>query len=488
MDAALAYHSAVCCGAAAVFLRGAILPELHVSLIAELASALGGLPARWRLVVGVSGGLDSMLLLAVAHRYVQAHPALSLLAVHVHHGLSPHADAWARHVEQQCAQLGVPCVVKHVDVDRRQASREAAARDARHAALASVLQPGDALLLAHHADDQAETVLLRLLRGSGLTGLAAMRASRPVAGVGDAWLVRPWLGISRASLHEAAVRAGLSWVEDESNADTRFDRNFLRREILPPLNARWPALVGTLSSTARRLAEADTLLAGYLDSDLAPLLALPARHDFFPTLDAPGLLAQDPPRQRALLRRWLQQIGAPLFHETWLAQLLALAASREDAEGELRVAGWEIHRFRGRLHAFPQLPAPATERVLHWDLRGELDLGPGHGVLRALPSTAGTGLPLAGIEPGMPVTVRFRGGGEMIRANAGSGRRPLKKILQEHDVPPWLRARLPLLYVDAPLVRSGSQPVAAGDLLADAAFTPSTAKPVSLCLCWALLV
>ncbi len=448
----------------------AILPELTDSLTAGLDALLAGLPPRRRLVVGVSGGLDSMVLLALLRECT----ALPLLAVHVHHGLSPRADAWAEHVTQWCAAAGVPSRVLRVTVDRARPSLEAAARDARHAALAGELQPGDALLLAHHADDQAETLLLRLLRGSGLAGLGAMRPLRALSSPPDAYLLRPLLGVTRARLEAEATRRGLAWVEDESNADRAFDRNFLRHAILPSLHERWPAATATLADTARRLADADALLNDYLDADLAPLL-VPV-DAAYPALAVAGLLAHPAPRRTALLRRWLARLDAPLFHEAWLAQLLALAAAREDSEGELRVAGWEMHRYRDCLHAFPVLPPPAGEAI-DWTLDGSLDLGPAAGRLQVLPATADTGLPLAGLVPGMAVTVRFRAGGERLAPAGGVGHRPLKKILQDLHLPPWLRARVPLLYMDG-------QCVAVGDRLAAAGFAPAPDRPPALRLAW----
>lgn len=453
--------------------KGAIVPELHDRLIARLTALLGCVPLRRRLVVGVSGGLDSMLLLDIARACAAGR--LPVLAVHVHHGLSARADHWAAHVERSCAAAGVPCTVLHVQVDREQSSREAAARDARHGAFATVLAPGDALLLAHHADDQAETLLLRLLRGSGLSGLGAMRAVRRVAAIEDAWLLRPFLDVPRAALLQVATQRALVWVDDESNRDIAFDRNFLRHEILPALRQRWPALVDTLTRTAHRLATADALLNDYLDADLQPLLRADAAARA--TLDVAALLAHPPLRRPALLRRWLVQIGAPVFNEAWLGELLALATARIDAEGELRVAGWEVHRHRGWLHAFPQLPPVAATSVHAWHLVGTLDLGAGHGALLALPVSAAEGLALAGIPVGQAVTVRFRRGGERLAPAGGVGSRPLKKLLQDIGLPPWLRQRVPLVYVADRLV-------AVGDFVVDADFAPAPARPASVRLAW----
>lgn len=446
-----------------------------------LSTALATVPSRRRLVIGVSGGVDSMLLLdcvrdAIARAGVDAHAGvdgqLPVLAVHVHHGLNPHADDWAGHVAQTCAEAGIDCVVKRVAVARNVASREAAARSARYAAFHEVLKPGDALLLAHHADDQAETFLLRLLRGSGLSGLGAMRKARLESAVPDCWLLRPLLDLPRSTIEAEARRRGLRWVEDPSNADPSIDRNLLRHEVLPGLGTRWPAVIRTLAATARRLAEADGLLNEYLDRDLPALLVadpLAGR----PVLAVEPLLARRPAAQRALLRRWLARIGAPVLQEDWIDQLLAIAAARADAEGKLLAGGWEFHRYRGRLFAFPQLPPCAVERAIPWpEPAAVLDLGAAHGRLLA----TGAGLALA-LPAGEPVCVRFRVGGERLTPAGGSGSRPLKKVLQDTGLPPWLRARVPLLYV-------GDRLAAVGDRVADAAFVPAPGRPATLHLRW----
>lgn len=402
-----------------------------------LASLLERLPPRRRLLVAYSGGLDSTLLLHEAVQHARQFP-VELLAVHVHHGLSRHADDWAAHAAAHCARLGVPLQVVHVTVRRDVPSLEQAARDARHAALARLLRPGDGLLLAHHADDQAETLLLRLLRGSGLAGLGAMRPWRPVAGTTDALLLRPLLGLTRADIAARARAAGLDWIEDDSNLDTAFDRNYLRGEVMPLLQARWPGAAAVLARDAALLGESDAVLNGFLDEELAGLC------DTGGALDAAGLLARDPARRALLLRRWLQRCGAPLPAASRLDDLLALAAARPDAEGHLDWAGWELHRFRGRLLAFPALPAvPPLAR--DWDLTGRLPLGDGCGELVAEPWQPGRpGLAL-GLAAGTVVRVGRRGGGERFRPAGDGHTRELKKWLQVQGVPPWWRERLPLL-------------------------------------------
>lgn len=464
---------------AAVTAPASPLAAVVAARLAALAAA--GTPRR-RLVAGVSGGVDSLLLLDLLREL----SPLPLLAVHVHHGLSPRADDWAAQVEQFCRARQLPCAVRRVRVDRARPSLEAAARAARHAVFAEVLEPGDALLLAHHADDQAETLLLRLLRGSGLGGLGAIREARPLAAPADCVLWRPLLALRRADIVAEAQRRGLRWVEDESNADRSLDRNFLRHEVLPVLATRWPAVAEVLARTARRLADSDALLNEYLDAELQQSF-LRSGAGGPDGLDAAAIAAASPARRRALLRRWLARIGAPLFSAAWLEEVAALAASRIDAEGELRVGGWEVHRYRGVLLAFPALPPAEPERVLAWDGRGRLELGAGSGVLVGCPTVGPTTvgptsvghsppLPLA-IPPDTALSIRFRRGGERFAPAGGSGHRPLKKILQERGVPPWLRDRIPLLY-------AGEQIAAIGDVVVAAGFAPGPDRPATHHIHW----
>jgi tRNA(Ile)-lysidine synthase len=425
-----------------------------------LASLLARLPPRRRLLVAYSGGLDSTLLLHEAVQHARA-DSLELLAVHVHHGLSRHADAWAAHAAAHCARLGVPLQVVHVTVRRDVPSLEQAAREARHAALAGLLRPGDGLLLAHHADDQAETLLLRLLRGSGLAGLGAMRPWRPVAGPADALLLRPLLALSRADIEARARAAGLDWIEDDSNLDTTFDRNYLRGEVMPLLQARWPGAAAVLARDAALLGEAAAVLDTFLDDELAGLC------DARGALDAAGLLAREPARRALLLRRWLLRCGAPVPAAARLEDLLALAAARPDAEGHLDWAGWELHRFRGRLQAFARLPA-LSPLAVDWDLTGRLPLGEGGGELVAEPwQPDRPGLAL-GLPAGTAVRVGRRSGGERFRPAGDDHTRELKKWLQARGVPPWWRQRLPLLFTP------GGELLAVADL---AAAQPAAGPP-----------
>lgn len=408
-----------------------MLPEQVLKTF--LHDVLSRSPQIRRLVIGFSGGMDSTVLLYLLKQMQTLH-GRELLAVHVHHGLSPHADAWARHSASLCAAWQIPCLVQRVEV-KQTASVEAAARLARREALSGHLQAGDALLLAQHQDDQAETLLFRLMRGAGVTGLGAMHEVSVIkARSGEARpLWRPFLGISRRSLELLARQEALDWVEDESNADTRFSRNFLRHDILPSLQTHWPAATATLAATARRMQEADQLL-----QELAVELAVPCIDDQ-QRLFIPAVQALSVGRQGLVLRYWLGRQGFRLPDEAVLAQLTsAVMAAREDAEPRLAWAGCEVRRYRQHLHAMAPLGAVVQEWGADWDMSAPLLLPDG----RRLRVESGGG--------GPPVRVRFRQGGERLRGHGVT--HDLKKLLQSSSVPPWLRNRLPLLFCGDALV------------------------------------
>lgn len=404
-------------------------------------------PVRRGLVVGLSGGLDSRVLLRALAR-VAPEFALPLRAVHVHHGLSPHADAWAARVAEFCAQDGVPLTICRVQV-AREASLEGAARQARQAAFSAGLHAEEALLLAQHRDDQAETMLFRLLRGAGLTGLGAMRAATtldlPEGGIVPCW--RPFLGLSRSALAAYAEIHGVAWVEDESNADCRHDRNFLRHEILPRLATRWPAVRRTLADTALRLQEAEGLL-----QELAADMGVSCI-DAQQRLVLPALASLTPPRQRLVLRHWLHLQGFPLPAAAALEKILSeVVPARADAMPRLDWSGCEIRRYREHLYALtPPSPLPP-----HWECEwnGAAPL--------ALPDGQWLWAEGAGPAPGW--RVRYRQGGERLRLVSGGPSRELRIWLQEQGVPPWRRDRLPLLFRGEELVAVAGVDSAGGDL------------------------
>ncbi|WP_421621103.1 tRNA lysidine(34) synthetase TilS [Alkalilimnicola ehrlichii] len=417
-------------------------PELSPETLARHLAVLG--PASG-FCVAYSGGLDSTVLLHLMAALSEARE-LPLRAVHIHHGLQPQADAWAEHCRQQAAALGVDCPVLPVEVRRDSGEGlEAAARRARYAALASHLQSGEALLTAHHADDQAETVLLHLLRGSGPRGLAGMRAQRPL---GRGRLLRPLLPWSRERLRAYGDTHALCWVEDPSNAHAAHDRNWLRHTLWPVLTERWPDASRRLGRAAGEQAEAETLLRELAGEDLA-------RHSPGPGLAVSVLARLSPARARNLVRHWLLMAGLRPPPRARLEQGLAdLIRAGRDRQPVLTWPEGELRRYRDRIHRLPAgglPPWPGPDR--EWDLRVPLVV-PGVGVLRLVRADEGIVPSLIGAE-GLSVGRRRRG--ERCQLAHDPGHRPLSKRFQEAGIPPWERDRIPIL-------RRGEEVVAIANL------------------------
>ncbi|MDE3010220.1 MAG: tRNA lysidine(34) synthetase TilS [Pseudomonadota bacterium] len=420
--------------------------------VSALAHALldAGLGAGSRLCVAYSGGLDSTALL---HALCLLRPALGfdLAAVHVDHRLHPDSASWADHCRRQTASRDVPLTVLEVRVAGG-AGIEAAARTARYAALAGI--DCDRLLFAHQRDDQAETVLLALLRGAGPAGLAAMGADavRPGHPLGQAPL-RPWLGIERSALLQWAQTQGLAWIEDPSNQDLRLDRNFLRQTIGPALGRRFPGWRAALARSAQWAAESQQLLEELALQDLAALG--PARPDADPCL-LPGSCtawcALSGPRARNLLRLLLAQrgLGAPPAARLleWWRQL----GAGHDRLPELAWAGVVLRRWGGRLWLEPQLPSPDLGGERLWSPDGPALHIAHAGELSGALSACGT----AGAGPGVespsvlragcgPLLMTPCRGSEHLHLHAGGPGRELRKLFQERGIPPWRRLRMPAL-------------------------------------------
>ncbi|MCY1352462.1 tRNA(Ile)-lysidine synthase [compost metagenome] len=413
-----------------------------MSLEARLLSAL----APWRHApawhVAFSGGLDSTVLLHLLARLARCEALPPLSAIHVHHGLQAAADAWPAHCQEVCGELGIPLRVLRVTVDSGP-SLERAARDARYAAFIGQMAAGDVLFSAQHRDDQAETLLFRLLRGAGVRGLAGMPASRPL---GPGTLVRPLLQSSRAELEAYGRAEGFGWVEDPSNADTVLARNFLRRDILPALQSRWPRAAESMARSAAHLAEADVLLGELAEADLQGA----RRCEEFPWLPLPSLDMQavgalSPARQRNALRHWLAPL-TPLPDSDHWAGWEDLRDAAVDAKPVWRLANGELHRSDGRLWwlAGDWLAAPVSSRA--WTDPGQpLEL-PGNGRLELL-----------GTPPVGRLEVRYRQGGEVLEV-PGRGHRDLKRLFNEARLPTFVRGRLPLLLLDGRLAALANLP------------------------------
>lgn len=431
--------------------RPAILAE-HLHGI----EALAGKPARF--VVAFSGGLDSTALLyALAMLKQEGHPVsgVPVVAIHVDHDLHSNSAAWGEHCRSVANSLGVEFRSLAVNVQLESGKGpEASARDARYSALHAELGKDDWLLSAHHREDQAETLLLNLIRGSGPAGVAGIGVARRF---GPGWLVRPMLNVNRADLREFVESEALQWVEDPSNTDRRFDRNFLRHEVLPRLKSRWPDIAARLQRSAGHAGEASQLLVDLAEIDLA---ALGSRSERLP-IDAMSKLSAA--RQRNLIRYALRDLGLSTPTAMQLDRIQnELIPAREDAQPLVTWPGASVRRYRNGLYLLPEDLAEVIKTTAV--LGTETELGAGLGSLRLEKST-GSGLRAELLEQGLRIEPRR--GGEEIQLQGQSHTRKLKKLLQEEGVVPWMRDRLPLLY-------AGDRLVAVGDLwmAADAVAEP----------------
>lgn len=425
---------------------------LHTLRGFEIPSRIA--PARY--LVALSGGLDSTVLLHALAATRDRH-AVPVAAVHVDHGLHPDSHRWADAAARFAAALGVPCEVVEVLVGDGPGP-EAAARKARYAALESRMADGDWLLSAHHADDQAETLLLHLVRGSGPDGLAGMP---PFRRLGPGFLVRPLLTVAREELAAYAAAHSLAWIEDPGNADQRMDRNYLRQQVLPRLRERWPRAGRQLSRSAELSRDAAVLLREIDDRDIDALTAAPGR------LPADALRRMPLKQRGRILRRAVDRAGLPKLPAASLAEIVnSLLEARDDSNPVVRWPGAECRRFRDSLYLIAPPADPAFEgRVLRPG--ATVELGAGLGSLSLEACDAG------GIAPAIAAAgleLHRRQGGETLRPLGDAHSRKLKKLMQSRGVFPWFRDALPLLY-------AGDDLVAVADLwiAAEAAATPGFA-------------
>jgi len=398
-----------------------------------------------RLLLAFSGGLDSRVLLDLL---VRLKPILQyeLHAMHVHHGLSPNADSWVTFCKDTCQVFAVPIEIVRVSVDENGGhGTEAAARHARYAALQSA--DADYILLAHHEDDQAETLLLQMLRGAGVKGLSAMGRQDPVGRY-----LRPLLDVSRAELHEFARAHGLEWIEDESNADTGFDRNYCRHEFLPVLERRFPAARRTLARSAMHLAEASALL-----DELAELDAMKGVKEG--KLDVRHLAAMSEPRARNLLRWWLSRQGLDMPTTALLQEMLRQLVSAKSDACIRMTAGSDTWLRRFRNLAYLESGSDPAPPETMW--RGEpmLQLPDNSSLLFEEKAGEGLAVRRLGIKH---LQIGVRQGGEKFRPDARRPTRTLKHLLQEAGMPPSVRQRLPLIYHENTLVAVPGIGIAAG--------------------------
>jgi tRNA(Ile)-lysidine synthase len=380
--------------------------------------------------IAFSGGLDSTVLLHLLARLAKTESLPALSAIHVHHGLQAVADAWPEHCRSICDALGVPLQVVRVQVQPG-ASLERAARDARYGAFIEATQANEVLLTAQHRDDQAETLLFRLLRGAGVRGLSGIPRQRPL---GKGCLLRPLLDATRAELEAYAAEHQLSWIEDPSNQDRQFSRNYLRHQVFPALTMRWPQALATMARSAAHLSEAQALLDDLAQIDLSQAIT-PSDFDWLGllSLELAALEKLSAARQRNALSHWLEPRTRLPDSDHW-SGWDNLRDAADDARPIWRLTDGELRRAGGRLWWLSGC----------W-LRPLLDAGnwPDPSLPRALPDNGV--LTLTGRIPDGPLHIRYREGGEIMEL-PHRGHRDLKRLLNERGVPQFMRGRLPLLF------------------------------------------
>ena len=399
-------------------------------------------PSIQRLVIAYSGGVDSHVLLDMAVQVQQLHQR-PIKIIHVHHGLSQYANDWANHVEQVAQAYNVDYVIKRVSVNQQQASLEDAARQARYQAINQELVIGDVLLLAHHQQDQAETFLLRLMRGSGVTGLAAMKDSNVVPFnrlTIPAW--RPLLTVNKSQILAYAQQRQLNWIEDDSNTDERLNRNYLRHQVIPTLQQRWPQAVERVSAASQRLQEAEQLLQDLAEMDYQQV------KDQVNSLNITRLAQLSDARRHNVLRYWLQQLGFNLPDYQQLAKLWTeVCLAKEDAQPMYYWPHVEVRRYRQQLFAMSPLTIFARDEQKWCNKQQALLLATGE----LLEPQQILALIKDEYWQTGQISIRYRQGGEKIRPVGRQHHHDLKKLLQAEGVPTWQRERIPLIYINQQL-------------------------------------
>ena len=412
---------------------------MHDALLAQLKQ----FPIPRRYVVALSGGCDSVVLL---HALQQIRPQLDcqeLVVVHIDHGLQSASGDWATQCRQICDQYALSLTVIELQlVIPKGESLEAIARHARYAAFQQFLQPKDMLLLAHHQNDQAETLLLQMLRGSGVSGLAGMPA---ITESDNVWLTRPLLNLSRDDIESYAHQHQLTWIEDPSNQDTRFDRNFLRHEVVPTVKKRWPAAVETLSRVAQHQADAKQLLTDLAEQDWQVCKTVDPQQ-----ISVNGLKQLSVPRVRNVLRYWLKEVCQVALPDTVKLQRIIdeVLCAAVDAEPQVSWENIQLRRYRDILYLEPS-HQDFTDWQTDWDLHTPLRLPSGETLSSRTVKDGGL---LLG-SPQTPVRVKYRQGGERCRLPGRTHHHDLKKLFQSWGVPPWQRARIPLIYIGSDLAQ-----------------------------------
>jgi tRNA(Ile)-lysidine synthase len=417
-----------------------------------------------RFYVAYSGGVDSHVLLYYCASIAQLKDKLT--AVYVHHGLQEAAESWAGHCEKTAKDLGVEFLTLRVNAKAASGeSPEEAARNARYTALKSLIDVGDVLLLAQHRQDQLETVLLQLFRGSGLRGLSGM-PERQAFGLGI--MLRPLLDTAQQAIYDYAATHQLSWVEDPSNQSNDYDRNFLRNAVLPLLKQRWPAIDKTVARSAKHCADAQVLV-----DEVADELFNTAFNPADQTLSISRLTAHQLHPQQLILRHWFRRLGLKMPAQARVEQILnVVVAAAGHRDPVLSGQGYSIRRYRDKLYCL-KTSAQEAQQDLVWP-SGQASIKVAHEQVLSC-GTASKGI-LREQWQKAKVEVRFRRGGEKIRLPGRQGHHSLKNLYQEAGIPPWERDAMPLVYLDATLA-------AVGDLWISAQFYSEKTQG---CICFHL--
>lgn len=407
-----------------------LLPVLQQQIQAHL-------PQQQHFLIGLSGGVDSVCLL-----HLFAHTEYQVRAIYIHHGLSQNADHWAQFCQQLCESLNIPFVMKKVQLATEQGI-EAEARKARYRAIGEEILPQEVLVTAHHQDDQAETFLLALKRGSGVKGLGAMQA----VGFSQKFTIfRPLLGVAKQAIQHYAQQHNLTWIEDESNQDNRFDRNFLRNEILPKLNQRWPQMDAMIARSAQLCAEQQQLLEELLSEELARYINMQQQ-----SLDISHFPHFSVLKQQQLIRLWLDKCNILMPTQAQLAQILQQCVAASDKQPVIQLGTQTIRRYRTRLFITPKFAetqdfattlTPSQCIQLPDHIGKVCHLGDTI-ICKFSDKTDLLQLP----EPlwNQPLQLKLHHTGKLA-CYGKSMREDVKKIWQRAQIPVWERMRTPLIF------------------------------------------
>lgn len=388
-----------------------------------------------KLLLAYSGGVDSTVLLHALVKLKQQQADLAVRAIYIHHGLSQNADNWASHCQQQCQQWEIPFIIEKVKLDISAGNIEEQARNARYQAIYRHLKSDEMLCTAQHLDDQCETFLLALKRGSGPSGLSAM----PVESHQH---LRPLLSISRKQIEAYANWHQLTWIEDESNQDDHYDRNFLRLNVLPIIDQRWPQFSQMVARSASLCQQQEALINELLLNDFHQVLTQQGQLRLSPLRDYSEY------KRNAILRMWLRHQHVMMPSQKQLALIWqTVVQAKNDANPQFVLHHKQIRRYQNLLYLLP-LYKDTEQQVINWDLTSPLVLPDHIGELHALYQDDLTcRLP----NRDEHVTVRFHAQGQLQIVNR-QGSRAIKKLWQEHHIPPWMRTRIPLIYYNEQLI------------------------------------